>query len=842
MFTTPFSQLSKNSVDIAGGKGASLGEMLNHGISVPDGFVVLATTFDNFLHATDLTQEIEAILKNVDHQAVSSVDKASEKIQALIKHAGMPVEIANEIQTEFKKLDSKFVAVRSSATAEDGAENAWAGQLDSFLNTTEKDLFEKVQHCWASLFTPRAIFYRFEKGLNNTKISVAVVIQKMVDSEKSGIAFSVHPVTEDPNQLIIEAGFGLGEAIVSGQITPDSYVVTKNPKEIIDLNVSNQDRAIYRKQEGGNEWKDIPALSNQQVLDKNQILELSDIILRIENHYGFPCDIEWAFEDNKFYVVQSRPITTLNKNDDVNETEVKKRTEKIDQEKDDFWVLAQEIPKTHIFFFCMAYYMVNWWPKFKLGDEMKELITHFDGLHVRMYCKESEYNKAAQYVANKIFENPKWALSELSRIKLLSDQFIINSKLLVKVSKDDNKTVLRQFKKTSLFNLESQVLGAGFTWLTEARYELVTKKTIEIIQGKIKKSGVDEKVLNVFNVLTKSEKKSHIHNEEKSLLKVVRNIQNNSSIEEMFLVKNIEFLANYINQGKDEISKQVIDLHRKWCWLSYGYTGPEKKIDEYVEEIKKLISEKTNVVDLEKNKKDNDKKLRLEQRRILSVLKFNKKELGIINFVKESSYIKDYRKGAVYHGMYCYKKFFDVASARYGVESDSFWSMNPFEVENLLENNMKIAPELLKKRAHDCVLIYKKNDLKIIFDTEAKELLESLVLESSSENNLELKGTPVCAGRVVGRVKLIESTDDMYKMEKGDILVSQITYPNLLPAMKKAAAIVTNVGGVICHAAIIARELNIPCIVGTKNATKVLKDGDMIEVNANNGIIKIVSK
>lgn len=143
--------------------------MLNSGILVPDGFVVLATTFDNFLHATDLTQEIQAILKKVDHQTVSSVDKASEKIQALIKHAEMPAEIANEIQNEFKKLDSQFVAVRSSATAEDGAENAWAGQLDSFLNTTNQDLLEKVQHCWTSLFTPRAIFYRFEKGLNNTR-------------------------------------------------------------------------------------------------------------------------------------------------------------------------------------------------------------------------------------------------------------------------------------------------------------------------------------------------------------------------------------------------------------------------------------------------------------------------------------------------------------------------------------------------------------------------------------------------------------------------------------------------------------------------------------------------
>ncbi|MDP1619910.1 MAG: PEP/pyruvate-binding domain-containing protein, partial [bacterium] len=168
-------------------------------------------------------------------------------------------------------------------------------------------------HCWASLFTPRAIFYRFEKNLHKQKISVAVVVQKMVESEFSGIAFSVHPVTEDYNQLIIEAGFGLGEAIVSGQITPDSYVVEKNPRNILDINVSTQERGIYRAKNGGNEWRDIPEpQASAQVLTEKQILELSEIILGIEKHYGFPCDIEWAFEGGKFYIVQSRPITTLN--------------------------------------------------------------------------------------------------------------------------------------------------------------------------------------------------------------------------------------------------------------------------------------------------------------------------------------------------------------------------------------------------------------------------------------------------------------------------------------------------------------------------------------------------
>jgi pyruvate,water dikinase len=307
-----FEELNKGNVDIAGGKGASLGEMTQAGIPVPPGYVVLSGAFEKFLKDTDLNVEIDAVLDSVDHDVISSVEGASEKIKALILAATMPEDIGQQIKTSFEKLGAKFVAVRSSATSEDSAAAAWAGQLDTFLNTTEKTLLDKVKRCWASLFTPRAIFYRFEKGLHGTAISVAVVVQKMVESEVSGIAFSVHPVTQDYDQLIIEAGFGLGEAIVSGSITPDSFVVEKSTRTILDTNITIQERELFRKPEGGNEWQNIPQSKGEQpTLTPEHVLELSDMIIKIEKHYGFPVDVEWAWEDKKFYIVQSRPITTL---------------------------------------------------------------------------------------------------------------------------------------------------------------------------------------------------------------------------------------------------------------------------------------------------------------------------------------------------------------------------------------------------------------------------------------------------------------------------------------------------------------------------------------------------
>lgn len=307
-----FSELGRADANIAGGKGASLGEMTNAGIPVPPGFVVLSDAFEYFIRETDIISEIESTLERVNHKEMESVERASETIREVIESASMPKSLEKEIMDAYKTLDAEWVAVRSSATAEDGAEHAWAGQLDSFLNTSKAELIKNVQRCFSSLFTPRAIFYRFEKGLHNTHISVAVVIQKMIQSEKSGIAFSVHPVTEDRNQLIIEGSWGLGEAIVSGQVTPDSFVVTKSPREILDTNIAEKTRGLFKTKSGINDWEEIDSKkANEQCLSGKEILELSDLIIKIENHYGFPCDIEWAYEEKRFYIVQSRPITTL---------------------------------------------------------------------------------------------------------------------------------------------------------------------------------------------------------------------------------------------------------------------------------------------------------------------------------------------------------------------------------------------------------------------------------------------------------------------------------------------------------------------------------------------------
>lgn len=311
MFTKNFKGLSKKDVKMAGGKGASLGEMTGAKIPVPPGFVVLSTAFDKFIKETDINVEIDAMWDRLDIRSTDEIERNSEMIQKLIIGKKFPEDLAKEILKNFDSLKTEYVAVRSSATAEDSSSDAWAGQLDSYLYVSKKNLLESVQKCWASLFTPRAIFYRVERELQKNHVSVAVVVQKIVNSEVSGVCFTVHPVTRDQDQMIIEGGWGLGESIVQGIITPDSYVVEKSTLKLVDVNVNNQEKQIVKGPKLTIE-KPVPAAKrDKQKLNEKQVKELAKICIGIEKHYGFPCDIEWALEKGKFYITQSRPITTL---------------------------------------------------------------------------------------------------------------------------------------------------------------------------------------------------------------------------------------------------------------------------------------------------------------------------------------------------------------------------------------------------------------------------------------------------------------------------------------------------------------------------------------------------
>ncbi|BDZ69623.1 phosphoenolpyruvate synthase [Methanobacterium petrolearium] len=314
-----FEELKKEDVDIAGGKGANLGELTQAGIPVPPGFVITSATYQKFMDETGITQEIMDILNALDVNNNKELQESAREIKKIIKETEIPDEISNLIIEAYNALchrigkENAFVAVRSSATAEDLPEASFAGQQDTYLNVKgPEDLIKYVRKCWASLFEARAIFYREENNFDHSKVYIAVVVQEMVDAQKAGVMFTVHPSTGE-EKILIEGAWGLGEGVVSGTVTPDTYWMDKATGKILEKQVSEKKTMFQKKSENG-QTVQVPVsdeLKNKQVLDETELTQLVELGKNIQEHYKFPQDTEWAIEDGEIFMLQSRPVTTL---------------------------------------------------------------------------------------------------------------------------------------------------------------------------------------------------------------------------------------------------------------------------------------------------------------------------------------------------------------------------------------------------------------------------------------------------------------------------------------------------------------------------------------------------
>jgi phosphoenolpyruvate synthase/pyruvate phosphate dikinase len=253
---------------LIGGKASALGKMIRAGFVVPAGFVIKTTV------------------------------------------SKMTPELQTELLTWFDALNADYVAVRSSAPTEDSTDAAWAGQLDTFLNVTRANLIDHIEQCWHSTNSARAKSYAQQKSLHTDK-ATAVIVQAMIQSEVSGVAFSLHPIKQDSQQVVIEAGFGLGEAIVSGQITPDSYVVNKQTLEILECHVSTQHKMLVKNKVGDNAWQVLQDKARVQKLSNAYIKQLTELVTKLENYFEYPVDVEWALANDRLHVLQCRPITAL---------------------------------------------------------------------------------------------------------------------------------------------------------------------------------------------------------------------------------------------------------------------------------------------------------------------------------------------------------------------------------------------------------------------------------------------------------------------------------------------------------------------------------------------------
>jgi pyruvate, water dikinase len=308
-----FSEVGRTDIPLVGGKGANLGEMSRAGLPVPQGFIVTADAYFAFIKDHKLDSFIEKETKNLDPEDSKKLNVIAEALQKAIKENELPKALQQQIEKAYEEMHEGPVAVRSSATAEDLPDASFAGQQATFLNIEgKKQLIKAIRECWASLFGARAIYYRTVNKFDHMKVGIAVPVQKMVQSEVSGIMFTVDPVSEDTGKIVIDAGLGLGEAIVSGSVTPDHYVVDKEKMEIVSKEIQPQAWMFVRDTDGKNIHKNLTDEQKKNPkLSDEQIIALAKIGAQVEKHYGKPQDTEWAFENGSFFMVQARPVTTL---------------------------------------------------------------------------------------------------------------------------------------------------------------------------------------------------------------------------------------------------------------------------------------------------------------------------------------------------------------------------------------------------------------------------------------------------------------------------------------------------------------------------------------------------
>jgi phosphoenolpyruvate synthase/pyruvate phosphate dikinase len=993
-FTKSFNLLSRKDADIAGGKGASLGELTQAGIPVPPGFVVLSGAFNQFIHETGLAQDIDSALAMVNRKEIHTVESASEQIKGFILSREIPEDIASEIQRHYKDLDrdfgAKYVAVRSSATAEDGADHAWAGQLDSYLNTTEPDLLDNVKRCWASLYTPRAIFYRLEKGLADTKISVAVVVQKMVESECSGIAFSVHPVSEDRNRLIIEAGFGLGEAVVSGQITPDSYVVEKSPRNIIDISVNTQDRGLYLSPDGGNEWRNIPdPKASSQVLDEAQILELSELVIKIENHYGFPCDIEWAMEAGAFYIVQSRPITTLKNNSDISDTtDIEQRIA-----SEEMVSLGSRKPDT----LEARLKIIGWSTNFKkefgvgyrimvinsegkqFGDrksmlETDEYFLKKDAAFAREYMEkmaklnadlveriraqpEKDFTGELSYLLT-YFSVVRWVIENVYEDASEEDQKHIDAwrndkALFSSLDAHDKNHPIEDLAEWSLVSIDgvitqldkvltckiasntmpgdgdvgngdvadgsaSEIKGkVGYPGVVRGRARVALTKEIRdaisegdiivapmttldflpamakaaafvtdeggvtchaaIVAREMKKPCIigtrtGTQVIKDGDVIEVDADKGTVR-----VLKTTSGIFNKDDYTLSFWARGVSVFVTDIHLDvykRLEVLYIIDDGMFKQYFTKAAY---DRALDEGVKfyadahafaEYKAELSSHCDMLkEFYETKLRNKETIRREGAAAFfqHVTKLCG-EHAKMNFEytdkafahqEENSIIKNNLQGVAQFKDVVRTTMntvlfepdghvacaFKILGKQLGVSPAILDNLTQKEILDLFDGIMPDESKASKRQeafveSYNLDIFYEGQDAQRIINQFKEEPSRAEVIHGQVANKGKARGKVKIIPVDYGNLERVHY--EIEKMEMGDILVAETTAPELIVACKKAGAIVTDMGGLMSHAAIVSREFKIPCVVGTQNASKILRNGDIVEVDADNGLVRIL--
>ncbi|MBE9127860.1 phosphoenolpyruvate synthase [Coleofasciculus sp. LEGE 07081] len=865
-YVLSFQDIDKTKIMVVGGKGANLGELSRiEGIHVPDGFCLSTVAFKRIIWETS---SINELLDQLSHLLVEDRDKIGElsgEIRRVIEGIAIPEDINEEITRLLSRLGEKNAyAVRSSATAEDLPTASFAGQQDTYLNIIgKKAIYQHISKCWASLFTERAVIYRLQNGFDHRKVHLSVVVQKMVFPQVAGILFTADPVTSNRKVLSIDASFGLGEALVSGLVNADIYKV-RNGK-VIDKKISTKKLAIYALKDGGTKEQEIePERQNRQALTDEQILQLEHIGRKIEAHFGYPQDIEWCLTDDTFYIVQSRPITTLYP-----------IPEATDQDNHVYVSVGHQQMMTD----PMKPLGLSLWqltaarPMYKAGGRLFVDITHDLASPVRREIVVDALGKSDPLIKDALMT-------------------ILEQGYFIKPLPDDQKELSpgKNNKGISPANFQTQIeydptivsdlIKSNQASIDELKHHIQTKLGADLFDfiledtQKLKKSLFDPQSLGV--IMTAMNASSWLNENMEEWLgekavadKLSQSVPNNVTsemglalldvadvirpypevIEYLQHVKDDNFLDDLVQfNGGQETRNAIYAYLNKYGMRCSGEIDITRTrwSEKPTALIPMILSHIKNFEPGESDRKFEQGRLEAlkKEQELLERLKQlpdgeqtaeeTKRKIDLLrNFIG----YREYPKYGIVNRYLVYKQALvkeadQLVQANVIHEKEDIYYLTFEEFREVVRTN-KLDYEIISKRKDEYKLYEKLTPPRVI--TSDGEIVAGKYKRENFPAEA-IVGLPVSAGVIEGRARVILNMEDA-DLEDGDILVTAFTDPSWTPLFVSIKALVTEVGGLMTHGAVIAREYGLPAVVGVDNATKLIKNGQRIRVHGTEGYV-----
>ena len=865
-YTEMIRHVTKNDLMDVGGKGANLGEMIAAGLPVPGGFIVLTDSYRRFVNAAGIDEKIKGLLEEIDERNLKSMETVSDKINDFFANADIPADIIEAIEQAYAEIGEPEVAVRSSATAEDLPGTSFAGQYSTFLNVKGKEeLLRTVKECWASLWNYRALSYRVKQGIANDGLAHGVVVQEMINAEKSGILFTANPVNGRRDQMLLNSSWGLGEAIVGGEVTPDQWVLDKKEAKIVEETVNNKEVMTIRKDKGI-EFVAVPLEKRTEItLNRQEVDSLLNFGNKVEEYFGSPQDIEWAYRKGEFYLVQTRPITSLyplpekvEGNDDLRihtnmsllsqgmqepfttlgahffikniVAPVKVFNREIKEERDLWW--CQTIGGRVFMDYTELLRKEKWWEAMVINDYFSDQ----DPLSAKALLQWLDKNRE-EITAKKSPIVPFILKNVFSFIRLFGP-------------------MAKAMAYGNLFPLKAREKAIR-DWERLAREAYAGAEKLGTVSEKL--DYVEEQITNYVNSswvalsliapsftnLEKAEKMAapYLDNTDDFRL-VEKSLPYNSTTEMgMHLMKTAKSLAE---KGEKPTLEHVEVRsffekygHRSNVEVDIGIPRWDEEPDYVLSLIQSYIDNNSYNQGLENFYQGAELAGEAIKRICMKLEGAGKKRLA----GKVERLLRNYREifGLREESKFCMTKIYHMARRlliSVGEELKTRGMIDDPADVFYLDYRYLYGNEKLQDKVTENKEAYNR-----YMNMNAPRLLSSTgesIFAAAEKIDGALTGTPVSAGVYEGIARVLFSPDESTRIEKGDVLITRGTNPAWTPLFLNLGAIVMETGGPISHGAVVAREYGVPAVVGVGEATNLIRDGQKVRVNGETGQVELL--